>query len=249
VTTPQLLLKVAGIAKIRDYLLTEIHKVYKSQGVDINDKHIELVIRRMVNNVRVTDPGDSEFFPNQLIVLEEFREELRRLEEENRGIRRQREALLGQILGEDLVSEEGEEIAAKGDEITGQVLQAALQAGVEALALDRGGELERVRIREKRLPVGERVLLRISKAALETKSWLAAASFQRTTTVLAEAALRGSEDPLESLKPNVIIGRLVPAGTGFHQDGADAEGDGSPPAAESPEETAAEPSTPEPAQG
>ena len=245
VTTPQLLLKVAGIAKIRDYLLTEIHKVYKSQGVDINDKHIELIIRRMVNNVQVIDPGDSGFFPNQLVVLEEFREELRRLGEENREIRRQREALLGQILGEDLG--DGEGIASKGDEITGQVLQAALQAGVEALTLDWGGK--RVRIKEKRLPVGERVLLRISKAALETKSWLAAASFQRTTTVLADAALRGSEDPLESLKPNVIIGRLVPAGSGFQRDGAEKEVDESPPHPESTEGMATKPSTPEPAQG
>jgi DNA-directed RNA polymerase subunit beta' len=226
VTSPQLLLKVAGVAKTRDYLLTEIHKVYKSQGVDINDKHIELVIRQMVNNVRVDDPGDSGFFPNQLVVLEEFREELKRLQEENREIRRQRESLIGQVLGEDLMispAEGGEEtngseevLARRGDEITRQLIQKALEAGVEALPLDRGeGRIEWVRIKEKRLPVGERVLLRISKAALETKPWLSAASFQRTTTVLAESALRGAVDPLEDLKSNVIIGRLIPAGTGF----------------------------------
>ncbi len=248
VTSPQLLLKVAGVAKTRDYLLTEIHKVYKSQGVDINDKHIELVIRQMVNNVRIDDPGDSAFFPNQLVVLEEFREELKRLQEENKEIRRRREALVGQVLGEDLVvpraagagaeagaeaetetAEEGaqaqvqgqgqgqgEVLARKGDEITRPLLQRALEAGVEALPVARGeGQVEWVRIKEKRLPVGERVLLRISKAALETKPWLSAASFQRTTTVLAESALRGAIDPLEDLKSNVIVGRLIPAGTGF----------------------------------
>jgi len=226
VTSPHLLLKVAGVAKARDYLLTEIHKVYKSQGVEINDKHIELIIRQMLGNVRITDPGDSEFFPNQLVILEEFHEEIRRLTRENQKIQREREALLGRILLEDL-EVDGRPIAAKGEELTQRVLQLALEAGVESLSLDRGGgKAERVRIKAKRLPVGERVLLRISKAALETRSWLSAASFQRTTTVLAEAAMRGMEDHLEGLKPNVIIGRLIPAGTGFgHKDsGNGAEG-------------------------
>ncbi len=218
VTSPHLLLKVAGVAKARDYLLTEIHKVYKSQGVEINDKHIELVIRQMLNNVRITDPGDSEFFPNQLVILEEFREVLRRLTQENREIQRQRERLIGRLILEDVVVGE-RKIASKGEELTKRILQLALEEGVTQLVLDRGGEKEVVRIKEKKLPVGERVLLRISKAALETKSWLSAASFQRTTTVLAEAALRGMEDHLEGLKPNVIIGRLIPAGTGFRRNG------------------------------
>jgi len=219
VTSPHLLLKVAGVAKVRDYLLTEIHKVYKSQGVEINDKHIELVIRQMLNNVRITDPGDSDFFPNQLVILEEFRETLRRLTEENRRIRREREQLIGQLLLEDIKAD-GEVIAAKGEELTGRALQLAVEAGIETVTVDRGGKAETVRILEKRLPIGERVLLRISKAALETKSWLSAASFQRTTTVLAEAALRGMEDHLEGLKPNVIVGRLIPVGTGFPQSGS-----------------------------
>jgi len=270
VTSPQLLLKVAGVHKAREYLLTEIHKVYKSQGVDINDKHIELVIRQMVNNVRIVDPGDSEFFPNQLVILEEFREELRRLEQENREIRRRREEIVGSILAEDVVipasasastsastpegdgdgdgkgKEKGREkeelLAPQGSEVTHRLLQLALEAGLETLPLERGGEVEHVRIKEKRLPVGERVLLRISKAALETKSWLAAASFQRTTTVLAESALRGAEDPLESLKSNVIIGRLCPVGTGFRRDGAaaasEADADAQAEAASTPEGTA-----------
>jgi len=217
VTSPHLLLKVAGVAKARDYLLTEIHKVYKSQGVEINDKHIELVIRQMLNNVRITDPGDSHFFPNQMVILDEFREAVQKLTQENRQIQRQREALVGRLLLKGLAAGEQKKIAEKGEELTHLILQRALEAGIKEVTLDQGGKSETVRIKEKRLPIGERVLLRISKAALETKSWLSAASFQRTTTVLAEAALRGMEDHLEGLKPNVILGRLIPAGTGFHR--------------------------------
>ena len=220
VTSPHLLLKVAGVAKARDYLLTEIHKVYKSQGVEINDKHIELVIRQMLNNVRITDPGDSQFFPNQMVILEEFREANRQLTQENREIQRQREALIGRLLSKNLQARD-QKIAEKGEEVTHRMLQLALEAGIKDITLDQGGKAEVVRIREKRLPVGERVLLRISKAALETKSWLSAASFQRTTTVLAEAAMRGMEDHLEGLKPNVILGRLIPAGTGFRRNGSE----------------------------
>jgi DNA-directed RNA polymerase subunit beta' len=219
VSSPHLLLKVASVEKTRDYLLTEIHKVYKSQGVTINDKHLEIIIRRMVNNVRINDPGDSNFFPNQLAVLEEFRDELQRLNQENREIQRNRDLLVGSILREaaPLVGDDGKPVAAKGHELTRELLQMLLEAGIPEVVLDRGGRPERARIMEKRMPVGERVLLRISKAALESKSWLSAASFQRTTTVLAEAAMRGMEDPLEGLKPNVIIGRLIAVGTGINK--------------------------------
>ena len=213
VTSPHYLLKVAGVEKTREYLLTEIHKVYKSQGVDINDKHIELVIKQMLNNVRIDDPGDSDFFPNQLVILEEFNEVRERLLRENREIRRSREELVGLALAEDALTPDGQLIAPKGTELTEALLGKLVEAGVEEVVVDRGEGPERVRIKEWRLPVGERVLLRISKAALETKSFLSAASFQRTTTVLAEAALRGEVDRLEGLKPNVILGRKIPAGT------------------------------------
>ena len=212
ISTPHMLLRVAGVEAARDYLLTEIHKVYKSQGVDINDKHIELIIRRMLNNVRIIDPGDSDFFPNQLVILEEFRAELRKLNEDNREIQRNRESLIGRVLFEEAKFGEDEEpYGVKGQEVTYDLMQTLLEAGVPEITLERAGKPEVARIMEKRNPVGERTLLRISKSALETKSWLSAASFQRTTTVLAEAAMRGLEDPLEGLKPNVIIGRLITA--------------------------------------
>nr|BAL52973.1 DNA-directed RNA polymerase subunit beta' [uncultured Acetothermia bacterium]BAL59241.1 DNA-directed RNA polymerase subunit beta' [Candidatus Acetothermum autotrophicum] len=215
VISPHRLLSIAGVDKTRTYLLEEIHKVYKSQGVDINDKHIELVIRQMLNNVRIIDPGDSQFLPNELVLLEEFQAETKRLLEENRQIRLQREALLGLTLAEPITDKTGAVIAPKGSTVTSELIRAALRAGVMHCVLERGKEKVTQRIAEKRLPNGERVLLRISKAALETKSWLSAASFQRTTTVLAEAALKGAVDRLESLKPAVIVSKRIPAGTGF----------------------------------
>jgi DNA-directed RNA polymerase subunit beta' len=215
VISPHRLLQIAGPDKTRIYLLEEIHKVYKSQGVDINDKHIELVIRQMLNNVRIVDPGDSQFLPNELVLLEEFQAETKRLLEENRQIRRSREELIGLTLAAPLTDKTGAVIAERGSTVTRELLGAALRAGVSELVLERGKEKVTQRIAEKRLPSGERVLLRISKAALETKSWLSAASFMRTTTVLAEAALKGAVDRLESLKPAVIVSKKIPAGTGF----------------------------------
>jgi DNA-directed RNA polymerase subunit beta' len=215
VISPHRLLQIAGPDKTRIYLLEEIHKVYKSQGVDINDKHIELVIRQMLNNVRIVDPGDSQFLPNELVLLEEFQAETKRLLEENRQIRRSREELIGLTLAAPVTDKTGAVIAERGSTVTRELLGAALRAGVSELVLERGKEKVTQRIAEKRLPSGERVLLRISKAALETKSWLSAASFMRTTTVLAEAALKGAVDRLESLKPAVIVSKKIPAGTGF----------------------------------
>ena len=215
VVSPHRLLSIAGPDKTRIYLLEEIHKVYKSQGVDINDKHIELVIRQMLNNVRIIDPGDSQFLPNELVLLEEFQAENKRLLEENRQIRLAREELIGLTLAAPVADKTGAVIAERGSTVTRELLNAALRAGVTELTLERGKEKVTQRIAEKRLPNGERVLLRISKAALETKSWLSAASFMRTTTVLAEAALKGAIDRLESLKPAVIVSKRIPAGTGF----------------------------------
>lgn len=216
VVSPHLLLKVAGVREVRDYLLTEIHKVYKSQGVDINDKHIEIVIRQMLNNVSVQDPGDSELFPNQLLILEEFRDIVRKLSQENREIRRHREELVNSVLSEEIKDSEGRIIAEAGEEFTEDILRTAIDEGVtEVVVEDEEDGRRRERIKEKRLPVGERILLRVSKSALETKSFLSAASFQRTTSILREAAIQSEVDHLEGLKPNVIISKKIPVGTGY----------------------------------
>ncbi len=223
VVSPHTLVKEAGVRATRDYLLTEIHKVYKSQGVDINDKHIELVIRQMLNNVSIEDAGDSPFTPNEIVSLEEFQSAIRRMNEENRQIRLQREELLGAVLAADLADPDGQPLAAQGQQVDAQLLDAWLEAEVEEITVERVSGPETVRIAEKLLPVGERLLMRISKAALENKSWLSAASFQRTTMVLDQAALRGANDTMESLKANVIVSRLVPAGTGYFAHGRNAE--------------------------
>jgi len=147
---PHDLLKVKGPRGVQDYLLNEVQRVYRLQGVDINDKHIEVMVRQMMRKVKVEDAGDTSLLPGGLIDRFEF-------EDEN------------------------------------------------AVALGQGA-----------LPaVGKLALLGITKASLATDSFLSAASFQETTRVLTEASIKGKRDPLLGLKENVIIGKLVPAGTGM----------------------------------
>lgn len=147
---PHDILKIKGIRGVQTYLLQEVLRVYRLQGVDINDKHIEIIIRQMLKKVKVEDPGDTELLPGELIDVFEF---------------------------EDLNNE-------------------MIKAG-------------------KTPAKGRRVLLGITKASLATESFLSAASFQETTRVLTDAAIKGKTDPLLGLKENVIIGKLIPAGTGM----------------------------------
>ncbi|MDH7603205.1 MAG: DNA-directed RNA polymerase subunit beta' [Armatimonadota bacterium] len=147
---PHKVLELQGVRGVMEYLVREIQSVYKSQGVDINDKHIEIIVRQMLKKRRITDPGDTRFLPGQIVDKFDF-------ELENKRVR--------------------------------------ANGGTEATA--------------------EWVLLGITEASLATDSWLAAASFQKTTRVLTEAAVKGKRDNLIGLKENVIIGRLIPAGTGL----------------------------------
>ncbi len=214
VVAPHTLLEAAGVQKARQYLLSEIHKVYKQQGVDINDKHLEVIIRQILNNVRIADRGDSRFLLGDLVTLEEFREEIQALSEWNRNAEQVRSEALGQPLAEDIVAD-GKSLAVAGDALSTGMMAAAQRAELDLVRVLRDGETVEVPVLDKRLPGGERELLRISKAALQTKGWLSAASFQRTTKVLAEAALRGETDELDGLKPSIIVGKRIPAGTGF----------------------------------
>jgi len=211
---PLTLLDEAGVHKTRQYLLNEIHKVYKQQGVDINDKHLEVIIRQILNNVRVVDRGDSRFLLGDLVPLEEFRHEVARLARENEEDERARRDALGEKLAEDVVGA-GFLLASSGDQLTEEIIAGARKMGLQSVRIQRDEESVELPLVEKRLPDGERELLRISKAALQTKGWLSAASFQRTTKVLAEAALRGEVDTLDGLKPSIIVGKRIPAGTGF----------------------------------
>lgn len=149
---PHDILKIKGIHGVQNYLVKEVQRVYRLQGVDIDDKHIEIIVRQMLSKVKVEDPGDTEFLPGSLVNLFEF-------EDEN--------------------------------------------AEVEAQGMKPA--------------VGRRTLLGITKASLATDSFLSAASFQETTRVLTDAAIKGKEDDLIGLKENVIIGKLIPAGTGMRR--------------------------------
>jgi DNA-directed RNA polymerase subunit beta' len=148
--SPQELLHISGKQEVQNFLVDEVQKVYRSQGVDINDKHIEVIVRQMMRKVRIDSAGDTRLLPGEIVTQWEY-------EEEN------------------------------------------------AKALAEGGEPA----------TAQTVLLGLIKAALNTTSWLSAASFQETTRVLTEAAISGKVDRLRGLKENVIIGKLIPAGTGL----------------------------------
>ncbi|MEX2551964.1 MAG: DNA-directed RNA polymerase subunit beta', partial [Actinomycetota bacterium] len=147
---PDDILEVAGIRAVQMYLVNEVQQVYKSQGVPIHDKHIELIVRQMLRKVSVIEPGDTELLPQDLV-----------------------ERKLFQSINEDVIAKGGEPATARP------------------------------------------ILMGITKSSLATESWLSAASFQETTRVLTEAAIRGKSDALLGLKENVIIGKLIPAGTGM----------------------------------
>ena len=147
---PAEILAIKGPEGVYEYVISEIQKAYRNQGVDINDKHVEVIARQMLRKVRVDDGGDTDMFPGSLVDMYEF-------EDKNKE------------------------------------------------AVEQG----------KRPATGKRALLGITKASLATDSFLSAASFQETTRVLTEAAIKGKEDDLIGLKENVIIGKLIPAGTGM----------------------------------
>ena len=157
---PADVLRIRGIHAVYDYLIQEVQKPYRQQGVDINDKHIEVIARQMMRKVRVEDAGDSDLLSGSTIDLIEFRDAER-----------------------------------------------AVQARIDAGETNGGLELK--------LPVATRLIMGITKASLATDSWMSAASFQETTKVLTEAAIKGKVDHLVGLKENVIIGKLIPAGSGL----------------------------------
>ena len=147
---PKKLLEIKGVRETQQYLVDEVQRVYRDQGVSIHDKHIEVIVRQMLRRVTVSEPGDSKFLPGEKVDARRYAEENRRLVEEGQRPAEGRPELMG-----------------------------------------------------------------ITKASLATDSWLSAASFQETTRVLTEAAIEGRSDGLEGLKENVIIGKLIPAGTGM----------------------------------
>jgi DNA-directed RNA polymerase subunit beta' len=190
--SPQDILSILGPTAVQEYLVNEVQEVYRLQGVGINDKHIEVVVRQMMQKVRVMDPGDTPFLEDDLV-------DRIQLEQTN-------DALYDTFVVVD---------SSESDLQIGQSInRRQLRDANSTLKREDKPEIE---VREAQLAVAEPVLLGITQAALKTNSFISAASFQETTKVLTEAAIAAKSDNLLGLKENVIIGHLVPAGTGLRK--------------------------------
>ncbi|MBR5659944.1 MAG: DNA-directed RNA polymerase subunit beta' [Bacteroidales bacterium] len=189
-TSPTDILNILGPVKAQDYIVNEVQAVYRLQGVKINDKHFEIIVRQMMRKVQITDPGDTEFLQEELVDKWEFMD------------------TNDKIFGKSFVLDPGDsQRFMQGDIVDARDLRN------ENASLERQG-LKMMTAREAKPATSKLVLQGITRAALRTNSFISAASFQETTKVLSEAAIRGRVDNLEGLKENVICGHLIPAGTG-----------------------------------
>ncbi len=188
--TPSDILSIKGPTAVQEYLVNEIQEVYRLQGVKINDKHIEAIVSQMMQKVEIIDSGDTSFLVGEFVDKFEFREEN------------------DAILDKKFVIETGDSQRFK----QGQIVSAR-EVRDENSALKRKDQ-KLVEVRDAMPAVSKPTLQGITQASLKTESWLSAASFQETTKVLSEAAIRGKVDKLMGLKENVIVGHLIPAGTG-----------------------------------
>ena len=191
--TPADILAIKGPTAVQEYIVNEVQNVYRLQGVKINDKHFEIIVRQMMRKVRIDDPGDTCFLEQELVDKLDFADENDR------------------IWGKKLVIDAGDrDILSKGQIVSARKLRD------ENSSLKRRN-LKTVQVRDAVPATSTQILQGITRAALGTKSFMSAASFQETTKVLCEAAIRGKVDNLEGMKENVICGHLIPAGTGMRQ--------------------------------
>ncbi|AHM60203.1 DNA-directed RNA polymerase subunit beta' [Flammeovirgaceae bacterium 311] len=191
--TPADILNIKGPTAVQEYLVNEIQEVYRLQGVKINDKHIEVIVRQMMQKVLVVDPGDTSFLPNQLVDRFAFFEEN------------------DSILDKKVVTDAGDSTSLK----PGMIVNAR-RLREENSKLKRNDQ-KLVDVRDAAPAVSQPTLQGITQASLGTESFISAASFQETTKVLSEASIRGKTDYLMGLKENVIVGHLIPAGTGMRE--------------------------------
>ena len=195
VTTPSDILAIKGPTAVQEYIVNEVQDVYRLQGVKINDKHFEIIVRQMMRKVQINDPGDTTFLEQEIVDKLDFAEENDR------------------IWGKKVVVDAGDsENMQKGQIVTARKLRD------ENSSLKRR-DLRPVQVRDAVPATSTQILQGITRAALQTKSFMSAASFQETTKVLNEAAIKGKVDHLEGMKENVISGHLIPAGTGLRQYG------------------------------
>ena len=191
--TPADILNIMGPTAVQEYIVNEVQDVYRMQGVKINDKHFEVIVRQMMRKVNIIDPGDTCFLEQQVVDKRDFMEENDR------------------IWGKKVVVDAGDSENVK----PGQIITAR-KLRDENSALKRR-DLKTVTVRDAVLATSEQILQGITRAALQTSSFMSAASFQETTKVLNEAAISGKVDNLEGMKENVICGHLIPAGTGLRE--------------------------------
>ena len=193
VITPSDILAIKGPTAVQEYIVNEVQDVYRLQGVKINDKHFEIIVRQMMRKVLINDPGDTTFLEQEMADKLDFAEENDR------------------IWGKKVVTDAGDSETLKA----GQIISAR-KLRDENSSLKRR-DLKLVQVRDAVPATSTQILQGITRAALQTKSFMSAASFQETTKVLNEAAIRGKVDRLEGMKENVICGHLIPAGTGLRQ--------------------------------
>ena len=193
VITPNDILAIKGPTAVQEYIVNEVQDVYRLQGVKINDKHFEIIVRQMMRKVQINDPGDTTFLEQEVVDKLDFAEENDR------------------IWGKKVVVDAGDsENFHKGQIVTARKLRD------ENSSLKRR-DMRLVQVRDAVPATSTQILQGITRAALQTKSFMSAASFQETTKVLNEAAIRGKVDTLEGMKENVICGHLIPAGTGLRE--------------------------------
>ena len=189
--TPADILNIMGPTAVQEYIVNEVQDVYRMQGVKINDKHFEVIVRQMMRKVNILDPGDTNFLEAQVVDKRDFMEENDR------------------IWGKKVVTDAGDSETVK----PGMIITPRKLRDENSILKQR--DLRTITVRDAMPATSEQILQGITRAALQTSSFMSAASFQETTKVLNEAAINGKTDTLEGMKENVICGHLVPAGTGL----------------------------------
>jgi DNA-directed RNA polymerase subunit beta' len=191
--TPSDILAIKGPMKVQEYIVNEIQEVYRLQGVKINDKHFEVIVRQMMRKVEVVDPGDTKFLEGELVNKIEFNDEN------------------DWIFGKKVVENPGDSQSLRA----GQIISARKLRDENSVLKRRDKML--VEARDAKPATGKQILQGITRASLQVRSWISAASFQETTKVLTQASIQAKSDELLGLKENVIVGHLIPAGTGLRE--------------------------------
>ena len=189
--TPSSILNIKGAMKVQEYIINEIQDVYRMQQVKINDKHFEVIVRQMMRKVEIENPGDTKFLQGELINKIDFQDEN------------------DMIWDKKVVEDPGE-----SEEVRqGQIITAKKLRDVNSILKRK--DMKLVQVRDARPATGKPILQGITRASLQTHSFISAASFQETTKVLTEAAINAKSDDLIGMKENVIVGQKIPAGTGI----------------------------------